>query len=247
MPPAAHFALPAPYNSTPIRYLKYKSVAAGAYNSAGILNYPNDPSVDGRLVVWGNNQGINGTLVSSAPDPTSLGLLRKFKHVALGHRHGIGIRTGDSTIEGKLVVWTYYDSPPSTNHDPYGNIANQPSGRFMSVMGGYTHCSAVTEYHEAVTWGGNSCSQFPAPSGNNFISVGLGQSSQMTVAQTQGASCYANCDGSTVPPILTVNDFICFGNRFAAGDPYCDCDGVGGLSANDFQCFNNKYAAGCGN
>ena len=33
----------------------------------------------------------------------------------------------------------------------------------------------------------------------------------------QGTSCYANCDGSLVPPILTANDFQCFLNRFAAG------------------------------
>src|SRR5437773_2686222 len=28
-------------------------------------------------------------------------------------------------------------------------------------------------------------------------------------------SCYANCDGSTVAPILNVNDFTCFLNKFA--------------------------------
>ncbi|MFN0134371.1 MAG: GC-type dockerin domain-anchored protein, partial [Phycisphaerales bacterium] len=28
---------------------------------------------------------------------------------------------------------------------------------------------------------------------------------------------YANCDASTTPPILNVNDFVCFLNRFAAG------------------------------
>ena len=28
---------------------------------------------------------------------------------------------------------------------------------------------------------------------------------------------YANCDGSTIAPILTINDFVCFQSRFAAG------------------------------
>jgi hypothetical protein len=32
-------------------------------------------------------------------------------------------------------------------------------------------------------------------------------------------SCYANCDNSTNPPILNINDFICFQGRFAAGCP----------------------------
>jgi probable HAF family extracellular repeat protein len=60
--------------------------------------------------------------------------------------------------------------------------------------------------------------------------------------------CYANCDGSTAAPILNVNDFTCFMNRYAGGDPYANCDGstvVPVLNVNDFTCFMNKYAAGC--
>jgi len=33
------------------------------------------------------------------------------------------------------------------------------------------------------------------------------------------SECYANCDGSTNPPLLTINDFVCFQQRFAAGCP----------------------------
>jgi autotransporter-associated beta strand protein len=60
--------------------------------------------------------------------------------------------------------------------------------------------------------------------------------------------CYANCDDSTTPPILNVNDFICFNNRFAAGDSYANCDQSTFppvLNVNDFSCFMNKYAVGC--
>ncbi len=60
--------------------------------------------------------------------------------------------------------------------------------------------------------------------------------------------CYANCDGSTAPPVLTANDFQCFLNKYAASDPYANCDGsttTPVLTANDFQCFLNKFAAGC--
>lgn len=62
------------------------------------------------------------------------------------------------------------------------------------------------------------------------------------------ATCYANCDGSTVAPALNVNDFQCFLNKFAAGDPFANCDGSTVppvLNVNDFQCFLNKFAAGC--
>jgi hypothetical protein len=60
--------------------------------------------------------------------------------------------------------------------------------------------------------------------------------------------CYANCDGSTVAPILSANDFQCFLSRFGAGDVYANCDGSTTppiLNANDFACFINKFAAGC--
>ncbi len=60
--------------------------------------------------------------------------------------------------------------------------------------------------------------------------------------------CYANCDGSTGSPLVTANDFQCFLDRFASGDPYANCDGSTGsptLTSNDFQCFLNRAAAGC--
>ena len=64
----------------------------------------------------------------------------------------------------------------------------------------------------------------------------------------QTTSCYANCDNSTVAPILNVNDFICFQQKFAAGDTYANCDGSTTapiLNVNDFICFQQQFAAGC--
>ncbi|MBL9031710.1 MAG: hypothetical protein JNM80_08380 [Phycisphaerae bacterium] len=61
-------------------------------------------------------------------------------------------------------------------------------------------------------------------------------------------ACYANCDGSTTPPVLNVNDFTCFLNKFAAADPYANCDGSTTppvLNVNDFTCFLNQFAIGC--
>jgi hypothetical protein len=62
------------------------------------------------------------------------------------------------------------------------------------------------------------------------------------------AACYANCDNSSSTPILTANDFQCFLNKFAAGDPAANCDNSTNapvLNVNDFQCFLNTFAAGC--
>jgi hypothetical protein len=70
----------------------------------------------------------------------------------------------------------------------------------------------------------------------------------MTLRLTAAASCYANCDGSTVTPTLNINDFICFQQKFAAGDSYANCDASTAapvLNINDFICFQQKFAAGC--
>ncbi len=70
----------------------------------------------------------------------------------------------------------------------------------------------------------------------------------VTLNGTNPGFCAANCDGSSTLPILTANDFQCFLNLYAAGDPNANCDASTAtpiLTANDFQCFLNKYAAGC--
>jgi aminopeptidase N len=66
--------------------------------------------------------------------------------------------------------------------------------------------------------------------------------------EVEGTNCYANCDGSTVQPVLNVADFACFLQRFAAGDPYANCDGSTVepvLNVADFSCFLAAFAAGC--
>jgi hypothetical protein len=68
------------------------------------------------------------------------------------------------------------------------------------------------------------------------------------IAPSTPPICYANCDASTSPPILNVNDFTCFLNRYAAGDSYANCDASTSppiLNVNDFTCFLNRFAVGC--
>ena len=71
----------------------------------------------------------------------------------------------------------------------------------------------------------------------------------MGALEVQGVTCYADCDTSTGVGILDIFDFLCFGNRFGANDPYaCDCDtqtGQGVCDVFDFLCFGNRFAAGC--
>ena len=75
----------------------------------------------------------------------------------------------------------------------------------------------------------------------------------LTPSTGTGASCYANCDGNTSQPYVSVADLTCFLLRFAAGcsSPagcYPNCDGstqAPFLNVADFTCFLQKFAAGC--
>ncbi len=65
---------------------------------------------------------------------------------------------------------------------------------------------------------------------------------------TLTVGCYPNCDQSTSPPILNIFDFLCFINKFVAGDPYANCDQSTippVLNISDFTCFLNSFSAGC--
>jgi uncharacterized membrane protein len=60
--------------------------------------------------------------------------------------------------------------------------------------------------------------------------------------------CYPNCDASTTAPVLNVQDFTCFLQRYAAGNTYANCDSsttAPALNVQDFTCFLQRYAAGC--
>jgi hypothetical protein len=60
--------------------------------------------------------------------------------------------------------------------------------------------------------------------------------------------CYANCDASTLAPVLNVADFVCFLQQFAAGYSRANCDestSVPVLNVADFSCFLQRFAVGC--
>lgn len=90
---------------------------------------------------------------------------------------------------------------------------------------------------------------YTAAAVNDWIRQGFGLS--------QTATCYANCDGSQSPPLLTIDDFTCFVTQFISAQSlsyaeqvvhYANCDGSTGmpvLNVEDFACFIEHYALGC--
>jgi hypothetical protein len=87
--------------------------------------------------------------------------------------------------------------------------------------------------------------------------MGIADVRGLAAVRQSSPVCYANCDGSTVSPILNVDDFTCFINEFAAGSNlplaqqithYANCDGSTispALNVDDFTCFINAFAQGC--
>lgn len=86
--------------------------------------------------------------------------------------------------------------------------------------------------------------------GRHFLDPQMATSREegWVAALPEGFGCYANCDGSTSSPVLTVADFTCFQTRFASGDPDANCDASTAtpiLNINDYLCFISRFAAGC--
>jgi hypothetical protein len=78
--------------------------------------------------------------------------------------------------------------------------------------------------------------------------AGSVQDAGLDAVVSRYGTCYANCDGSTASPVLSVNDFLCFQQHFAAGDSYANCDQSTTppvLNIDDFLCFQSRFVAGC--
>jgi hypothetical protein len=84
------------------------------------------------------------------------------------------------------------------------------------------------------------------PNGKTLVGGGYvpGYSGSVFLARL----CYANCDDSPEPVLVSIADFLCFLQKFAGGDSYANCDASVTppvLNIADFTCFLQKYAAGC--
>ena len=140
-----------------------------------------------------------------------------------------------SALDGSGVVTLYTDS---FGYSPRGLAVDPSNG---DVYWGHDINDEPIQGEIQIAVGGQA----------SFTQVvaGLGQVLSIAFVAEGPAPCYANCDGSTSAPVLNVNDFTCFLNRYAAGESYANCDQSSGnpvLNVNDFICYLNVYAAGCG-
>ena len=137
----------------------------------------------------------------------------------------------------RWLIWGDVPSAPTNLTGWVGDPSSLPVGPwtgYTSSGGGHNGptFSSVLEYWvpsavgDTLTWKGTSTADLAA--GQLTFStlagtLGGGIAANWEVAHrvTCGgpAPCYANCDASTNPPVLNVNDFTCFLNLYAAGCP----------------------------
>jgi hypothetical protein len=150
------------------------------------------------------------------------------------------VEPGFTAMPGQTywVEWTFAGSSSYTGpYVPPATVTGQRSILFAN--GRWFNGSAWTTMVDADP--PNSDPQYPP----------VDQAAPFIVRGTAPGStppCYANCDQSTVSPILNVLDFNCFLNRFSAGDGYANCDQstvAPVLNVLDFNCFLNRFSAGC--
>lgn len=165
--------------------------------------------------------------------------------------------THSDTQEWNGVAWQVR-ATTGTPGSVYHSMAYDPDARVTLLYGGSAQNSwewSGTAWREHGPEGGPSHRSHAAMAYDTrrrrMVLVGGFDCNQQDVRDTWervsiAGWCYPNCDGSSTPPVLNVADFICYVNRYAAGDPYANCDDYcPGLNVADFTCFLNKFAAGC--
>jgi hypothetical protein len=149
-----------------------------------------------------------------------------------------------------------FNAPPYHSGEAYSNAPWNAARDAAAVTWTSPETFAQNANSNALRWGTMYNFWFEAdtfPNGQGSATLGLFKPFTpdhvaFTVVTPGEPECYTNCDNSTSPPVVNVNDFICFANRFAAGDTYANCDqstDAPVLNVNDFVCFQNAFAAGC--
>ena len=147
-----------------------------------------------------------------------------------------GVGQDFTGIVTDLFVWDDGSGPAlymTTSSSDLGRVARLEGDTWVTVDGGVSGGSAfgLGEWNGDLYLGGS----FDTVNGNPASGVVRRDGCPPDV-------CVADCTGDGT---LTIFDFLCFQNAFAAGDLAADCDGDGSLSLFDFLCFQNAFDAGC--
>jgi hypothetical protein len=170
-------------------------------------------------------------------------------------------RSQQLAFMSQLRAWTRPDMPIILMADPYrsglspaqADNFDRYAGAQYQIAGSDGRTLAVNGRRalEDIGWSAAGSPALYLADGVHYTALGgrTKAATEMLLLDSYVVSpCYANCDHSTSAPVLNVNDYTCFLNRFAAGDSRANCDGstiAPVLNVNDFTCFANRYAVGC--
>lgn len=215
---------------------------------------PLDPDGSGplspRIYIAGGFTMVNGVLARGAAVLTG----SQWSTVGLGFNANLdapaeALAAFDPSGGGPTTTQLYWGGSFRTAGTvPVSAIAQFDGADWHDMDGGVAGTFQPTVHSLSVFQGAGSPQPSLIVAGDFLSSGGVSAGRIARWACPPLATCYANCDQSTVPPVLNVNDFLCFINRFAAADPYANCDQSTMppvLNVNDFLCFTNRFAAGC--
>jgi hypothetical protein len=149
---------------------------------------------------------------------------------------------------GNFLVAGWSGTSGIYEYDPFGNQVN-----FIDAPGARAAYELETGN---IFWTGQGFFVYDVTTGvSTQVAEGTGQ--YVAPYGSPEPPCYPNCDGSTVAPVLNVEDFTCFISEFAVGlslpEPqqithYANCDHSTTppiLNVEDFICFIDAFSQGC--
>jgi hypothetical protein len=185
-------------------------------------------------------------------------IVTAFEHISGSNTYTFQIRVGDANQVGAPIgSWNNIQGGTAANRiitfpAPGGVTLNAGQTYWLVARGDGSATGAwfLNNQGMAGEWATSS-------NGTQYFLVNGSQLPGIRLVLEGQAPCYANCDQSTTPPILNVEDFTCFINEFAAASQlppqqqlthYANCDESTTppvLNVEDFTCFINRFAQGC--
>jgi hypothetical protein len=204
----------------------------------------------------------NGYLFTAESGGTVAQIVTAFEHLSGDNNYTIEIRTGNANQVGSVVGRWEGVLGGSAANPVISTIGASVLGSGELNVGQTYWILAIGQGSATGRWFQRETavtSTYWAQSSNGFqwFLVNSTQLRAMRIVLEGAGQCYANCDVSSAPPILNVDDFTCFINTFAVGQSlphaqqighYANCDGSSTapvLNVDDFTCFINQFAQGC--
>jgi hypothetical protein len=190
-------------------------------NLGGVACIAPDADAAGAYFVCGSSSGVLYRLATQGAD---LVQTHSIVHLNAG-------LTGLNVTDSNTLVYAVNGVLVEKEQNAQGNWVSRAGSRWAGRQAVGPVALARTRGNQQASELGPTFNNLPDPDAYPFL-----------------PSCYANCDASTIPPVLNVLDFNCFLNRFATAHPYANCDGSTAapvLNVLDFNCFLNRFAAGC--